>query len=79
MDISSIALQGLEQASAQLDAAASQIAGVGAASGGGAGVDTVSLSNEMVALMSAKEDFTANIASLKTAEQTENSVLDELA
>jgi hypothetical protein len=56
-DVSSIALQGLEQASAQLDAAATQIASAGT---DGSPVDTVSLSEEMVALMSAKTAFAAN-------------------
>ena len=79
MDVSSIALQGLEQASAQLDAAASRVASAGSASDGTAVVDIVSLSEEMVALMSAKTAFAANAAVLKTAEQTQQSVLNVMA
>jgi flagellar hook-associated protein FlgK len=79
MDISSIALQGLEQASAQVDAAAVQIASAGSASGNAAPVDTVSLSEEMVALMSAKTAFAANVSVLKTAEQTQQNVLNVMA
>jgi len=74
MDISSIALQGLEQADAQLNTAAARIAG--AASTGGAGPDTVSLSEEMVALMSAKTAASANIATLKTADQMQQNLID---
>lgn len=76
MDISAIALQGLDQASAQLDAAASKIAGAGAASPDGASPDTVSLSEEMVALMSAKNLFAANAATLKTADQVQKNLID---
>jgi len=78
MDISAIALQGLDQASAQLDAAASKIASVGA-SPNGANLDTVSLSEEMVALMSAKTLYSANIATLKTSEQMQKSTIDLMA
>ena len=54
MDLSAIALQGLQQAESQLNQAAAGIASFGAASPDGAGLDTVSLSAEMVALMSAQ-------------------------
>lgn len=80
MDLSSIALQGLELASAQLDAAASAIAGAGATSASQPlPVDTVSLSAEMVALMSSQNLFAANVAVMKTAEQTQQSLLNVLA
>jgi flagellar hook protein FlgE len=79
MDVSSIALQGLEQASAQVDAAAGQIASAGSGTDGAVPVDIVSLSEEMVALMSAKTAFAANISVLKTAEQTQQSVLNVMA
>jgi flagellar hook protein FlgE len=77
VDISSIALQGLEQAYAQLDAAASCIAGTGAVQYGAA-LDTVSLSEELVALMTAQSLFAANINVLKTADQTQQSLLNIL-
>jgi len=76
MDISAIALQGLDQASAQLDTAASRIASAGASSPDGASLDTVSLSQEMVALMSAKTLFSANLSTLTTAEQIQKSTID---
>jgi len=76
MDISAIALQGLDQASAQLDAAAAQIASAGAASPDGANLDTVDLSTQMVALMSAQTLFAANLATLKTADQMGKSLID---
>jgi flagellar hook protein FlgE len=79
MDISSIALQGLEQSSAQVDAAVSQIASAGSLSGGGAPVDVVSLSKEMVALMSARTAFSANVAVFKTAEETQQNTLNVMA
>jgi len=79
MDASAIALQGLEQASTQVDAAAVRIASAGSASDGGGSLDTVSLSEEMVALMSAKTAFAANVSVLKTAEQTQQSLLNVMA
>lgn len=77
MDISSIALQGLEQVSAQLDAAASNIAGAG--SQNGATLDVVSLSQEVVALITLQAAFASNIDVLKTGEQTQQSILNVLA
>jgi len=76
MDVSSIALQGLQQADTQLEAAAAQIASVGANSSDGATVDVVDLSAEMVALMSAQNLFDANLATLKTANEMQRSVID---
>jgi flagellar basal body rod protein FlgG len=59
MNISSVALSGLNKANAKLDSVARSVA---------AGtVDTVDLSNEAVALIQAKNEFAANIELLKTA------------
>ena len=66
-------------ASSQLDAAASAISGAGAPLQDGPSVDVVNLSEEMVALMSAKTLFAANIDVLRTADQTQQSTLDVLA
>jgi len=77
MNPSSIALQGLEQASAQLDAAASAIAQSGAPSG--AGVAVVSLSSEMVALTTAQTQFEASVTTLQTADQMQQSLFDVMA
>jgi flagellar basal body rod protein FlgG len=73
MDISSIALQGLEQANVQADAAAAQIA-TGAGSS-----DVVNLSAEMIALMQAKILASASVATLKTADQMQQSLIDVTA
>jgi hypothetical protein len=60
MNISSVALSGLSQASAKLDSVARRVA---------AGpVDTVDLSHEAVSLIQAKNEFAANIELLKTAD-----------
>jgi flagellar hook protein FlgE len=76
MDPSAIALQGLQQAEVQLEAAASAIASGGATSANGSNLDVVDLSAEMVALMSAQTSFSANLATLKTADQMQKSVID---
>jgi hypothetical protein len=73
MDISSIALQGLEQANVQADAAAAQIA-----SGAGSG-DVVNLNAEIIALMQAKTLASASAAALTTADQMQQSLLDVTA
>jgi len=79
MDLSAIALQGLQQADAQLEQAATSIASFGAASPNGAGLDTVDLSAEVVALMSAKTQTSVNLATLKTADEMQKSVIDLMA
>jgi len=77
MDLSAIALQGLDQAQVQLQNAASKLAG--ADSPDGAGLDTVDLSTEIVALMSAQNQYAANLSTLKTADQLQQSSLDVIA
>ena len=69
MDVSSIALQGMERAQAQVGASASRLAGAGANTPNGAGVDTVGLSDEMVGLLSAKNQFSLNVSVLKIADE----------
>jgi flagellar hook protein FlgE len=76
MDPSSIALQGLQQADVQLNAAAAKIASAGASSPDGANLDVVDLSAEMVALMSAHSAFELNLATLKTTDQIQKSLID---
>jgi len=77
MDPSAIALQGLQQADYQLQTATSQIPA--AASPDGASLDVVSLSVEAVALMSARNLYDANLATLKTANEMQKNVLDLMA
>lgn len=79
MDLSAIALQGVEQAQVQLENAAVTLAGAGAASPDGASLDTVDLSAEIVALMSAKNQFSANLSTLKTADHIQKNALDLMA
>jgi len=76
MDISSIALQGMTQAEAQLEAAASAIAQAGNSSADGANLDVVELSTEMVAMMSARNQFALNVSTLKTADEVQKSLLN---
>ena len=76
MDPWSIALQGLQQADAQLEAAAARITRTGANSADGATLDVVDLSAEMVALMSARNLFDFNLATLKTADHMQKSLVD---
>ena len=76
MDSSSIALQGLQRADAQLNNAAAKIANAGAASPDGANPDTVDLSKEMVALTTGQASAEANLATLKTEDQIEQRLVD---
>ncbi|HUM04924.1 MAG TPA: flagellar basal body rod C-terminal domain-containing protein [Terriglobales bacterium] len=78
MDLSAIALQGLRQAEVNLDKAATRIASFGADSANG-DADSVDLSAEMVALMSAKNHFSLNLQTLETANEVQQSVIDILA
>jgi flagellar hook protein FlgE len=71
MDVSAIALNGLQQAQSQLETVAKRIAGPQA-------VDGVDLSQEAVALLQARTDFQANLASLKTSDQMTQSLFDVL-
>ncbi|MBZ5618170.1 MAG: hypothetical protein LAQ69_05445 [Acidobacteriia bacterium] len=79
MDISAIALQGLNQAQAQLEQAGGRLASIGADSTEGMPVDTTDLSQAAVALLSPKNEFAANIASLKVGNELQRQVLDLLA
>ena len=76
MDPSSIALQGLQPADVQLETAAVRIASAGSNSADGVNIDVVDLSAELVALMSARNMFDVNLATLKTADQMQKSVID---
>lgn len=72
MDPSAIALQGLEQANAQLNAAAEAFA----TAQGSSGPNVVDLGADMISLTSAQILFEANIATLKTADQVEQSLIN---
>jgi flagellar basal body rod protein FlgG len=79
MDLSAIALQGLDQAEVQLEAAATRLANAGALSPDGTNVDTVDLSAEMVALLSAKNLFSVNLATLRAANEVQKNAIDVMA
>jgi flagellar hook protein FlgE len=79
MNASSIALQGLQQAESQLNSVASQINSVGSLASGGGNVDAVDLSEEMIAMMSAQNLYQENLATLKTADQIEQSLINLMA
>jgi hypothetical protein len=78
MDLSAIALQGLQQAEVQLERAASRIASTGAASPDGADLDP-DFSSEMVTLMTVQNDASVSLATLKTAAEIQKSVIDLMA
>ena len=78
MDISGIALQGLQQADVELNRAASKIVSWGTQSIEETGVDTVDLSSAVVALMSAKNAYSVDLKVLKTAEQMQTEMADLL-
>lgn len=76
MDISAIALQGLEQANAQLDKAAARLASAAALSPDGSNVDVVDISVETVALLAARNQFSVAAATMKVANEARKSVID---
>ena len=79
MDLSAIALQGLQQADSQLNQAATRIASFGATSPDSTSLDTVNLSAEMVALMSAQDLASVNLKTLQTADEIQKSLIDIMA
>ena len=78
MDLSAIALQGLQQADVQLETAASNLANAGANSAGPS-LDIVDLASQIVALNSAKTLAQVNLEALKTADQIQKNVLNLIA
>jgi flagellar hook protein FlgE len=79
MEIASIALQGMERAQAHVEQAAGRLASIGANSSESSPVDTVDLSQEVLALLAAKNDFAANVATLKIANQIQKQTVNLLA
>lgn len=72
MQVSAIALGGMEQAAARLDRTATRLAKVADPT------DTVDLSAEMVALMQARNDFAVNAKVLKTADEMSKTLVEML-
>jgi flagellar hook protein FlgE len=79
MDVSAIALQGLAQAQIQVEASAARLIAATAATPEAMPVDTVSLSEAAVALLGAKNQFSASIEVLKTANQMQKNLVNILA
>jgi len=77
VDISSIAVQGLQQAQALMDQATQRLSTAGGTTSG-TDTDTVSLSEAAVALLSAKNEFAANVNVLKIADNMQKSLVDIL-
>ena len=75
MDISAIALGGLNQAQTNFETAARRIASVGS----GAPEDSVDLTSSIVSLIQAKNDFAANLKTVKVADEMQRTALDLLA
>jgi hypothetical protein len=77
MDISAVALQGLEGAQGQFNRAASKLST--ATSPSLSTADETDLSQAAVGLLAAKNDFEGNLEVLKVADQMERSTIDMLA
>jgi hypothetical protein len=77
MGLSAIALGGLDQALSHFENAAKQVGAPADVSG--AGPDTVDLSTAAVSMLSARNEFAANIAVVKIADEMERNVLNVLA
>lgn len=74
MDISAISLSGMQAAQQSLETAARRIASPPDPS-----TDTVDLSTEMVAMMNARNQFSANAEADRTAQEMEKRTLDLFA
>lgn len=79
MDLAAIAVQRIDVAQAQLEAAAMGIASAATLPPDAAASDTVDLSAEVVALLSAKNQLSVNLSTLKIADETQKSAVDLLA
>ena len=78
MQISAIALQGLDQAQCQVEQAGRQLADVGADTGPGS-ADTVSLSDAAVSLLSGKNQFATDVNLAHVADDLQKQAINLLA
>jgi flagellar basal body rod protein FlgC len=76
MDLSAIALEGLQQANTQLEKLRPESPRLAQPSSDGVNVDTVNLSVKMVALMSARNQTSVNLSILKTANEIQKNLID---
>ncbi len=79
MQICATALQGLNQAQAQVNQAGGRLASIGTNSSQGTPVDTADLSDAAVSLLSGKNEFATNIQMLKVADEMQGQTLNLLA
>ncbi len=75
MDISAIALQGVEGVQSRFERAASQLSRAASPAAG----DVTDFSQTAVGLLSSKEDFEANLNVLKVADRMQRTAIDLLA
>jgi hypothetical protein len=75
MDITAVALQGLQEAQARIDKASASLSrlSIDASSG-----DSVDLSSEVIALIAAQGQVETSVATAKSADQVEQKLLDVL-
>jgi hypothetical protein len=78
VDISAIALSGLEQAQTEFCQAARKLASAASSSPDPTGADTFDLSTQTVSLLSAKNAFELNLSALKVANQMQGRLIDVL-
>ena len=79
MQILAAAQQGLQQAQTQVDKAAQGIAQTGMDAAGQPPADTVSLSDQMVSLLTARNQFEAGLGLAHTANEMQKQTLNLLA
>jgi len=74
MDVTSVALRGMQDAQSTLQKTANQIASVSPENS-----DSVDLSSQMVAMLAARNQFQTDVRVVKTADDMQKKVLDLLA
>jgi flagellar hook protein FlgE len=79
MDVASIALGGLENAQLRLEGSARRIASATLAVAAQSPADSVDLSAAAVDLLAARNAYQANLQVLRTADEIQREVLDQLA
>jgi len=79
MDLSAIAASGLDVAQSRFEKAATGLATAGAFTPDTTPADTVSLSQQTVALLSAKNEFSTDLRLVHVADEMQKSALNILA
>ncbi len=77
--IASSSLQGMQKAQAQLNKTAANIAALPAAADTPPTTDTLDLSTDMVNLISARDNFMANVGAAKTGDEMQRTLLNMIA